>query len=437
MEFHDVLHGRIQLGLPFNTSLIEELFISPEVSRLRNMRLMNFDVPLIQELASAKRLSHSVGVCYLAQEVAKRSLSDEKSVSTIMVAALLHDAAIPPYGHLVEAMLRKKHHEFDHSRVLRDLLYGTYHETNVYHQIVPSDSLKLQSILEKHRIDLEEVLELVQPSEFSGSAISARVDLDNIDNVHRMACLIGWQEARENLRKIVDNSRIVPNFRLEFTPKAIDALRFWQDLRQRLYTLIIAHPESVAQNAFQSDIVKEAIRCDLITPEDWFINEPFFEERLRNNKNTRQLARQLISGSRYRLVDYVWFTHVGTVPCQNWTSVFEDIEDDLPKLRRQETYFSWVEANLISRTIDILLTNGETKHLGERSFSCLIARIHTDTNNPKGQPLTKNERWRWRAGVMDVFAAYVSKKGGSVLFPEDYTGSYFQVEDGVRQYELY
>jgi len=119
MEFHDVLHGFIRLGLPFNRSLLEELLVSPEVERLRNMRLMNFSVPLIQELASAKRLPHSVGVCFLAQEIAKRCLGSEKKVSTLMVAALLHDAAIPPYGHLVEATLRKEHPKFDHSEILR------------------------------------------------------------------------------------------------------------------------------------------------------------------------------------------------------------------------------------------------------------------------------------------------------------------------------
>jgi hypothetical protein len=79
---------------------------------------MNFDVPLIQELGSAKRLPHSIGVCYLAQELGKRTLSSEDAVSILMVAALLHDAAIPPYGHLVEATLRKKHPNFNHEQIL-------------------------------------------------------------------------------------------------------------------------------------------------------------------------------------------------------------------------------------------------------------------------------------------------------------------------------
>src|SRR5207248_2941800 len=181
-----------------------------------------------------------VGVCFLAQEIAKRCLGSEEKVSTLMVAALLHDAAIPPYGHLVEATLRKKHPEFDHSQILRGLLFGTYHHSNKYHQIVPGQSLRVNSILVKHRIDPEEVLALVQPTNKLGTAIAAQIDLDNVDNVHRMAALVGWPEARPNMQRIVDNAQIDQDLRLEFRPEALPAIKLWQDIRQRLYTLIIA-----------------------------------------------------------------------------------------------------------------------------------------------------------------------------------------------------
>ena len=436
MEFHDVLHGLIRLGLPFNRPLFEELLTSPEVTRLRNMRLMNFDVPLIQELASAKRLPHSIGVCYLAQEVAKRFLSSEEDASVLMVAALLHDAAIPPYGHLVESMLKKRHPEFDHSRVLGELLFGTYHEANIYHQIVPGRSLELHNILDKYHIDPERVIALVQPDNGIGTAISAKIDLDNIDNVHRMACLMGWKQAQGNLRRIVSNVRINRDLGLEFMPDALSALKFWQDLRQRLYTLIIAHPDAVAQNAFQGELVKQSIEFDVITPENWYINEPVYEELLRQNNATQSLADQLLSGSQFRLVDYVWFTSVGDPPCTNWRNVFEEIEPDLPQLSARETYFSWVETDLICRKADVLLTTGEVKSLGVSSSSCLIARVHTDTNSPRAPELPKHQQLAWRSSICEVFENRVSTWQGQVSYPEDYTGSYFKVSGNIKQFEF-
>ena len=436
MEFHDVLHGPIRLGLPFNRHLIEELLATPEVARLRNMRLMNFDVPLIQELASAKRLSHSVGVCYLAQEVGARSLSSQDDVSTLMVAALLHDAAIPPYGHLVEALLKKSHPDFDHSRVLRELLFGTYHITNIYHQIVPGVALELSNILDRFEINPDKVLKLVQPDHPLGTAISAQIDLDNIDNIHRMASLIGWKGARTNLRKIVANIRVTTNFRLEFKPETLTALEFWQDLRQRLYTLIIAHPRSVAQNAFQSDLVRRSIEQGVMTPATWYINEPIYEENLRNNCATRKLANQLLSGSTYRLVDYVWFTSVGKPPCNDWGTIFEQMEPNLPLLNNRESYFSWVETGLIARTVNILLTTGEVRKLGVRSSSCLIARIHTEATSHRSPALTMRQKSEWRSHISDVFRDYLPGWQGQMLFPEDYSGTYFRTHRNVSQLKL-
>ena len=73
MLFSDHLHGTIDFrGTPYE-NLIFELLGCPEVQRLRHMRLMNFDVPYIQDLASTKRLPHSIGTCYLAYRIVEKS----------------------------------------------------------------------------------------------------------------------------------------------------------------------------------------------------------------------------------------------------------------------------------------------------------------------------------------------------------------------------
>nr|QVX12497.1 HD domain-containing protein [Pseudomonas congelans] len=57
---------------------------------------MNFDVPLIQELGRSRRLPHSIGVTFLAVELAHKSNLNLNDTKALLAAALLHDAAIPP-----------------------------------------------------------------------------------------------------------------------------------------------------------------------------------------------------------------------------------------------------------------------------------------------------------------------------------------------------
>lgn len=436
MEFHDVLHGPIELGLPFNKALFEELLFAPEIERLRNMRLMNFNVPLIQELGSSKRLPHSVGVCYLAQKLGIKSLSSETHVTELMLAALLHDAAIPPYGHLVESTLRKQYPEFNHEDILSDLLFGTYHHSNTYHQIVPGRSLKLNSILNKYEIDIDHVLSLVKPQKPSTSAISAQIDLDNIDNIHRMACLMGWPEAKPNLKKIIDNVKIDNKLNLVFKESAIEALETWQDIRQRIYTLIIAHPGCVAQNAFQSDLVASAIDEKIMSPDNWYLDELRFEEELRQNSTTKTYADQLISGSTYRLIDYVWFTATGAPQSQEWMTIDEKIKVELPALGENERYFSWVEKGLISRRIDANIEDGEIRKIGSTSCSCLIARVHINVDGVSPPKLPHADMEHWRSSVRRTMEDFIGKWRGDILYPEDYTGSYFKLKND-QQLELY
>ena len=436
MEFHDVLHGVFELGFRHNRDLVHRLLAAPEIGRLRRMRLMNFDVPLIQELASAKRLPHSIGVCHLAQLLASRSVSRESDATVLMVAALLHDAAIPPYGHLVETRLRNRGATISHEKFLRALLFGEYHSSNMYHQILPGKSLQVHALLKRFDVDADRVLRLVKPRSGEHSAIAADVDLDNIDNVHRMAILLGWEGAKSNLEQLLKRSRINSNMELVFDSEAIEYLEVWQDFRQRIYTMIIAHPECVAYNAFQIDLVDKAIDVGAVSADDWFITDQLFEERLREHKETKRLAEQTLSGTSYRLVDYVWFTSIGDPPCSDWMNLEKAMAGELPDLRSNEKHFFWVESGLISRKIKPSMTAGnDSDDLGVQSVSCIVARVNTSADG--STPLKRRDREHWRKAVQQVMGNRVPGWHFDVAYPENYSGSYFNnLEKDVRQLEL-
>ncbi|MDY0834336.1 HD domain-containing protein [Pseudomonas sp. SED1] len=430
MEFHDILHGIIRFSDENLTALLADLIDSPEIHRLRNMRQMNFDVPLIQELGRSRRLPHSIGVTYLAVELAHNSNLGPDATKALLAAAILHDAAIPPYGHLVESELKRVAPNFNHEETLSQLIRGVIGEGNDYEEIVPGKQLQLAKILRKHNVDQNAVISLVCPKKGTHSAVSADIDIDNIDNVHRMAAMLGWDKARENIVEIRKHMRLNNKSGLSFGREAIKPLQQWLDFRQRIYTMIIAHPECIPYNALQTDLVRLAVDSNIITPENWYMTEPEFEERLRQHESTKLLAQQLISGCEYHLVDYVWFKNFNTSKKLKNAEIAEFMAEKVKVPFNDSGYFVWNEKSLICREIKISIDNGsEIETLGENSTSCMVALIKKTQGKAK---LLKKDISDWRDEATTSFINLFEVDTFEAEFPETYKGSFFAETDELH-----
>lgn len=422
MEFHDVLHGH--LGFPASdllTDLLRELIDSPEINRLRNMRQMNFDVPLIQELGRSRRLPHSIGVTYIAATLARKARLDTRQTRVLLAAAMLHDAAIPPYGHLVETEFKNAGIDFKHERRVAELINGTINRHNKYMPIVPGRPLKIAEILERFDVDPQAVIELICP-EPGASPISADVDLDNIDNVHRMAAMLGWSGVRENCNALTQFARLDGLAKMIFSREALPALERWLDYRQRIYTLIIAHPQCIPHNALQTDMVRIAVANKIISPQDWFLSEPLFEQALRDDERTKTLAEQLISGCSYQLIDYVWFKQFPTRYRLNNAFISNHLAAciDIPS---NYGYFVWNERGLISRRVKVSDGDLRTVELGADSTSCMIALVKRTPGKPRWPRLAIQ---KWRREAADQFSRLFATQEFRVDFPETYTGDFLR-----------
>lgn len=423
MEFHDVLHGHISFKIGDElTQLLGDLLSSPEINRLRNMRQMNFDVPLIQELGRSRRLPHSIGVVHIAHELTSRSgmsLSDRK---VLLAAAIMHDAAIPPYGHLVESEFKSLDISFKHEKRVADLIKGTVNNNNQYLQLFPRKSLQVLTILNKFGVDSNQVIEVICPTKGRKSPISADVDIDNIDNVHRMAVMLGWKGAAENLKKIIDGIDLNGLGAMRFSRECVPGLKQWLDYRQKIYTMIIAHPECIPYNALQTDLVRQAIKEQIITPDDWFLSEPEFEENLRRNPKTGALASQLLSGCEYQMVDYVWVksfetsTKLNNAQINNYLSENIDIPDECG-------YFIWNEKGLVCREIHVAGDKWSGESIGFNSTSCMIALVKKTGGRQKW---TKTLSSKWRRDAIIGFTELFKTHQFEVDFPESYTGNFLK-----------
>ncbi|MFK4204963.1 HD domain-containing protein [Acinetobacter junii] len=420
MEFHDILHGHIKFPDGDElTKLLQDLLNSAEINRLRNMRQMNFDVPLIQELGRSRRLPHSIGVANLAYQLSKKSFLSKHDSKILLAAAIMHDAAIPPYGHLVESEL-KAASDFSHERRVEELVRGPqggYVNTEIFE----GKTSEVGDILRKHQTDIEAVMSLIRPADGTKTPISADIDIDNIDNVHRMAAMLGWDNARENFKSLISLIRLNELQEMSFSKEALPYIKKWLEFRERIYTMIIAHPECVPYNALQADLVHLAVVNEIITPKDWLIDEQQFEEKLRNTIETKSLAMQLITGCEYSLVDYVWIKDFRTSKKLHNSEIVKSIGDNLSVFNQQGYgYFIWNEKGLISREVSIHGLNWEEDNLGYNSTSCMIAYVKKTKGNaqwPKGEGKNK-----WRKQIVDHFCKLFDVTYFTIDFPETYSG---------------
>ena len=100
---YDALYGAIDLVFD---PVIWKAISTPELQRLREVRLCNINSLCLTGGANVNRFEHSIGTCYLAQECLKAwplfnplSKTEEK---LFLLAALLHDSANAAFGHSLE-----------------------------------------------------------------------------------------------------------------------------------------------------------------------------------------------------------------------------------------------------------------------------------------------------------------------------------------------
>jgi len=436
MVFHDVIHGHIDFGDGPESRLVRELIACPEVHRLRHLRLLNFDVPVLQELATSHRFAHAVGTCYSASVLCSRSPLPAERRRVIIASALLHDIGILPYGHLVETALRRRTPSFSHEALFRKIVHGTYHLTNLYHQILPGESLLVPSVLRRHGLNVEDLISVVHPGPGESSAISADIDIDNIDNIHRMAALIGMGEARTNSHCLLRQASLDHRGELVFHEAAMEAIAVWGHLRSTLYSLMIGHPDCVAYSAYVHDLVQLAVDHRMITATDWYIRDVELQERLRHDGRTSELAEQMVQGCRYSLVDYVWAHGQDSL---RWAELAQELPQRLPEPPIPRTkYFVWPERGLISRAVTVQVAGMGQLQVGTSTASLLVALVNPGTG-PKSaaDDFVRRGREVWRDDVIAVIAELAPGLEFNPSFPEDFTSGRGQPSDQAVQYELF
>lgn len=262
---YDPLYGVVDL-----TDLEYTILKSPEIQRLRYVRMCNINSMLVTGASEISRFEHTIGVLRLAKEWTNANslrLTHEE-LEDICIAAILHDFQTGPFGHSLQYVLEDN--ETDGVFVHDDIHHGTYQK---YHQIMDLGASFAGRPFASEKILLDrwnKIAKLVRGEGQYGPLISGSVDLDNIDNVIRLAYHVGVasrSDAEIGLKLAKDLD--VKKGGLELSEISLIYVERWQEIRKRLYELLLLDWAEFSAKGMLTRAMELAIEFKLVGTDSW------------------------------------------------------------------------------------------------------------------------------------------------------------------------
>ena len=252
MYIFDCLYGKIEFE-----DKVYQCMLTPEMQRLREVRLGNVNSIFLTGSANINRFEHSIGTAYLAQVNAQANLAAccKKEKDNFIRAALFHDLANGPFGHSYEYILEKQGFVPEKSigSVIIGKMTGSHRKTASLEPIYFGQMNNIKNIL--NRVDIEMIDEIVGgKNEKFSKLISDRIDLDNIDNVFRMAYHMGINFDKQAPLQLAKGI-ICKNNKVYFKEAAVPYLYEWYSIRSDVYKLLLYNPQDFAAKCMLAEAI--------------------------------------------------------------------------------------------------------------------------------------------------------------------------------------
>lgn len=264
MIIRDRVYGEIIITDP----VIMDLLQSQPLTRLQHINQYGAHV-LIHSNRDVTRYEHSLGVWYL--------LNRFNASRAEQVAGLLHDTPHTAFSHTVDFLLKNTYH--------------SYHDQFTDSVICNSD---IPSILDRHGIELEEVLhgqhELLH-------AELPDLSADRIDYFFR--------DTRPDqlfpdqiVNLFLDNLQVFEH-KFVFTDKSIASM--YALLYSEANRLLWMDPTSVASFAIMAEALREALDTQIVTQDDLWTTDAEVMDKMRRSENrkVKDLLAQLHPGNEF------------------------------------------------------------------------------------------------------------------------------------------
>ncbi|HEV7334491.1 MAG TPA: hypothetical protein VGO06_00875 [Bosea sp. (in: a-proteobacteria)] len=312
--FLDPLYGSIALDEP-----LLALTRTPAIQRLRHVRLSNIDSIDIPAIANLSRFEHVLGVAYLASEAGFRGGLTPHQDLVLRSSALLHDWAITSFGHLVEEALQYVGTRFNHEEKLAQILLSPQSSEigGADLQILVGRESKLRDWARRYgggsgQDTLTDVMDCIRGRGMMGQAIAGTIDLDNIDNVFRMAFHMGLSVDREVPRRLaramvgLGANRSSPLFRRS----AEDDIQAWRNARRDVYEHLMLSERDFTGKLMMLFAAIRAFEANEITNDDWSLVDHEFVMRLlgSSTSDVTEAAQRWIAGELWDRTPLRWMS---------------------------------------------------------------------------------------------------------------------------------
>jgi HD superfamily phosphohydrolase len=384
--FIDPLYGSIGLN-----EHLQSLAQKPIVQRLRHVRLSNIDSIDIPSIANLSRFEHVLGVAHLSTLLGLRASLSRDDVLILDASALLHDWAITSFGHLIEEALQYVGTGFSHEQLLRKIMLG-----DAEHEVLGAD---LQILLgrgaglrewarsvsnQNETAVIRGIMDFIRGDGSLGRIIAGDIDIDNIDNVYRMAYHMGLrvdfaipERLARSLVGVTQGNR-EPIFRKE----ARAFIVAWQEARRSVYeNLMLAERDFVGKLMLIFATVR-AFQEREIRPEDWRMFDQQFIGRLLASplREVRETVERWMVGELWAATPLLWFN--GKRP--DYPQLLNLSSNLSSALSR--TCFVYGIKDKRERSISAHFDNGERESFGKNSNQWLLG-----AGSPVRKPFTHKD----------------------------------------------
>lgn len=303
---YDALYGIVHLP-----DFVWDVIESPELQRLREIRLCNINSLCLTGGANINRFEHAIGTLFLATKCLeswwfKRDIS-EKEKKLFLLATLLHDVANGPFGHSIEYIEKRRgfNPEDAFTKVVLsvDSVY-TYRE-NIHEAIYFNNYRLLAEILGTklnltHK-DIEVVGSIINGEGRYGKLINNILDLDNIDNVYRLAYHIGIVKSGENPLKLAQSLFSIDD-ELRINDESLYLIEDWYNVRKELYNFLLLNPDEFAGKCMLSDAIENSLQASK-NPFKWFYTDYELLQSIKDiNSENEFIISRLMTGDLYGCV---------------------------------------------------------------------------------------------------------------------------------------
>jgi hypothetical protein len=288
---------------------IAPLIQTPVVQRLRWVALSNIPSLSYPMISGVSRYAHSMGVSYLGGVLAHQQGLDKDEHKTLACAGLLHDAGMPPLGHITEEALRSVGIVYDHEDSLRSIIFV---EGQRFHLMPDGEKVGLTEAFQKIGADSEGIFNTIIGSGKLGKYMASSMDIDNIDNVIRLYRLIFPGDKGYNPKDIVKG------YFSEGTDNEKHKL-IWDGVRKALYTKLMFSIEDFRQKATIKRIIKTYFKRQIakigkieLVNSIQFLNDSEFMKKILDDLKGTDHQCNFYSGHFDSLISYGWVEQISS-----------------------------------------------------------------------------------------------------------------------------